>query len=315
MNLLTPRRDARQIRPGRRIERWRRLGRASAAAAAPPVATAGASTANPGPPGHDRAGRGNARSFRSRLATVPLRVHVQTRMSRARERLRDLTYGTPDPEDVRRDLARRYLRGSGLEIGALHRPLRVAPGIEVRYVDRLRVEELRVRYPEYASGWVVNPTVIDDSATLATVADASVDFVVANHVLEHMEDPIGTLRTWLRVVRDDGTVYLTVPDKRATFDRERPSTSAEHLRRDADDPAWSRQAHLLEYARLVEGLDGEAARLRAAELDAGDVDVHFHVWDRAELIALLVELSGPLSFEVEVVQANGPETIAILGKR
>ena len=35
--------------------------------------------------------------------------------------------------------------------------------------------------------------VVDDAQTLATFPDESVDFVIANHVLEHLEDPIGAL--------------------------------------------------------------------------------------------------------------------------
>jgi hypothetical protein len=45
-------------------------------------------------------------------------------------------------------IARRFIQGSGIEIGALHNPLRMPRGAQVRYVDRMPVAELRRQYPE-----------------------------------------------------------------------------------------------------------------------------------------------------------------------
>jgi ubiquinone/menaquinone biosynthesis C-methylase UbiE len=44
-------------------------------------------------------------------------------------------------------------------------------------------------------------TVVDDGARLASFADGSLDFVVANHMLEHAEDPIAALKHQLRVLK------------------------------------------------------------------------------------------------------------------
>jgi predicted SAM-dependent methyltransferase len=242
---------------------------------------------------------------------IPLRTRVLTRVHRLRRRVRDVTYGEPDPQGVREDVARRYLRGSGLEIGALHLPLRVPPQVTVRYVDRLRADELRRRYPEYADRWIVDPEVIDDAGTLGSVAGASQDFVIANHVLEHMENPIGALEAWLRVVRPGGVLYLAVPDKRRTFDAERPSTPISHLRRDHEEgPSWSRSQHYEEYARLAERVPEDGVAARAEVLESEHVDIHFHVWTLPELTAFLFSLELP--FDAELIQANGNETLLIL---
>ncbi len=45
-------------------------------------------------------------------------------------------------------IAAMYLQGEGIEIGGLHNPLDVPPGVRVRYVDRLPVERLRQEYPD-----------------------------------------------------------------------------------------------------------------------------------------------------------------------
>jgi len=42
--------------------------------------------------------------------------------------------------------------------------------------------------------------------------DASLDYVVANHVLEHCADPVRVLREWRRAVRPGGVIGFNVPD-------------------------------------------------------------------------------------------------------
>jgi hypothetical protein len=43
--------------------------------------------------------------------------------------------------DARRELSARYLFGEGVEIGPLHLPLAMPPGVKVSYVDRLKVAD------------------------------------------------------------------------------------------------------------------------------------------------------------------------------
>ena len=50
--------------------------------------------------------------------------------------------------------------------------------------------------------------------------------------MEHCEDPIMTIKTFVRVLRRDGFLFLAVPDKKYTFDKDRNLTSLEHLIRD-----------------------------------------------------------------------------------
>ena len=110
--------------------------------------------------------------------------------------------------DPRGQLAAECLRGGGVEIGALHQPMPLPPGAGVTYVDRMTVEELRAHYPELAELELTPVDVVDDGERLATFEDESVDFVVANHFLEHCENPIGTIETHLRKLRPGGVAVL-----------------------------------------------------------------------------------------------------------
>ena len=58
-------------------------------------------------------------------------------------RMRKAAPGPPaDPAVARQWVARWYLSGQGIEVGALHNPLKVPAEIKVRYVDRMPVPEL-----------------------------------------------------------------------------------------------------------------------------------------------------------------------------
>lgn len=216
----------------------------------------------------------------------------------------------------RPDVARVYLRGRGIEIGALHRPLRVPRAARVSYVDRLPREELYRQYPNLAGHDLVPVDIVDDAERLARIGDGSQDFVIANHFLEHCQDPIGTLLHFFRVLREDGILFLTVPDKRYTFDRDRPVTPLEHLRADHEKGAGlSKWEHLSEFVRLVfKRVDPEEVQREAKRLLATDFSIHYHVWTQTELMELLLEIRKRLPFEVELFLRRSYEVLIVLRK-
>jgi hypothetical protein len=112
--------------------------------------------------------------------------------------------GPADPPpvylDARAELAARFLSGLGLEIGGLHAPLEVPWHVQVRYVDRATVDQLRHEYPELSAERLTPVDIVDDGEVLTTIPDVSQDFIVANHFLEHCEDPIGTIGVHLSKV-------------------------------------------------------------------------------------------------------------------
>jgi len=214
-------------------------------------------------------------------------------------------------------IAKRYLAGDGLEIGALHNPLPLPKAARVRYVDRLPVPELRAHYPELDQEPLVEVDVIDDGERLETIGDSTQDFVVANHFLEHTQDPIGTLLNAYRVLRPGGVLYLAVPDKRHTFDVDRPLTPVDHLLRDHEEgPDVSRRAHFEEWARLVDRVPAAEVSRRAEQLMEQDYSIHFHVWTQRALLELLLALRGRfgLDFEIELLERIEYEVVFVLRK-
>lgn len=218
----------------------------------------------------------------------------------------------------REAVAANYLAGEGIEIGGLHNPMKVPPRARVRYVDRMPVDELRTHYPEMAARDLVHVDIVDDGERLTTIGDASQDFVIANHFLEHCEDPLRTLHHHFRVLKEGAVLFLSLPDKRYTFDMLREVTPLEHLERDyREGPSWSRDRHFLEWAELVEGLtDGAAIRARADELQRRDYSIHFHVWTMEDMLDLLRHLPRLLgiNFSIECIMRNEGEVNIVLRK-
>ncbi len=217
--------------------------------------------------------------------------------------------------DVRRYVSRLYIEGSGIEIGALHAPLEVLPPARVRYVDRMSAADLRTQYPELNAYALVEADIIDDGEHLETIADGSQDFVISSHFLEHCQDTIGAVKTMLRVLKPGGIAYCAVPDKRQTFDRNRPVTSFEHLVRDhVEGPAWSRERHFEEWVTLGEDVNTRGKTVR--ELMEMDYSIHYHVWTHGGLLELFAKLQEQigLDFEIEAVVRNWIEVIFVLRK-
>ena len=202
---------------------------------------------------------------------------------------------------ARRLAAWRFLRGRGIEIGAMHNPLPVPPWVAVRYVDRMDEAALRRHYPELSEYPALRVDLVDDGETLASLSDESQDFVIANSFLEHCEDPLRTLRNFARVLRPEGSLLLGIPDKRYTFDRDRAETPVEHILRDHwEGPDWSRAEHYRDWARHVLRVEGDVEiQAEASRLMHAGYSIHFHVWTREGVLEMMdaarTQLDLPLS--------------------
>ena len=209
--------------------------------------------------------------------------------------------------------AARWLTGAGIEIGALHNPLPVPPGTAVRYVDRLSVEELREHYPELDAEALVPVDISGDAEDLSTLADASQDFVIANHLLEHLENPLRGLEEMTRVLRPGGILYLALPDPRLTFDRDRELTSVDHVVADYRGATKAtREAHYVEWVERAEPLvdflvatGAPTGEPRVRELMAKSYSIHFHVWRPDTFLGVLLAARQEAGVLLEPLEFSG----------
>jgi SAM-dependent methyltransferase len=214
-----------------------------------------------------------------------------------------------------------WLEGDGIEIGALHNPLHVPFNARVRYVDHLPIAALRAHYPELDGLPLVDVDVIGTAEKLSELPNASVDFVIANHLLEHLEDPLAGLREFQRVLKPGGIIYLALPDQRLTFDRDRVLTSLDHLLEEhcnqtAEANRWG---HYLDWSSKVDK-KGSASEAHAADLMRRRYSIHFHVWRPDTFLEFFYAARRLLGLELELLEFAPPETpddiefILILGK-
>lgn len=55
------------------------------------------------------------------------------------------------------------------------------------------------------------------------------------HSLEHVGNVIKAVNEWHRILKKDGELILVLPDKRYTFDHDRPYTTFDHLQKDYEN--------------------------------------------------------------------------------
>lgn len=236
---------------------------------------------------------------------------------------------------TRSALAERHIRGSGIEIGALHSPLLVPAGVTVRYVDRVSRAQSIQAFPELNPDHIVEPDYVTDGFSLTAIEDASQDFVIANHVLEHTPNTLGAIVAWHRVLRPGGVVFAAVPIVDRTFDRGRSVTPPRHIWEDWQVMAESAQVtgrdlpHYREWVaislRAISRHNGtplpewdstEIDRIACEKMNASE-EIHFHTFTYAsfrELLTSIVPSLLPDLHLVELRECDRFEAVAILAR-
>lgn len=155
---------------------------------------------------------------------------------------------------------------------------------------------------------------ICNATDLSIIPDASYDFLLSSHCLEHIANPLKAVGEWLRILRHGAYVLIIVPDKRYTFDHMRPITQFDHI--------------LYDYEQNV-GEDDlthvpETIRLHDAKLDMlikdCDVDwsnnietrrMHHHVFDER----LLKQVADYCGLETMRMDWINPNNIVMLARK
>ncbi len=236
---------------------------------------------------------------------------------------------------ARKRLAFRYLQGAGVEIGALQHPLEMPPGVVVRYLDQVTRDENIRRYPHLDAARIVESDLLDDGFALTSIAPASQDFVIANHLLEHASNPLQTLVNWRRVLKVNGILFLTLPNGAVNFDQGRGITPLVHLKEDYElvkngdlgEFARRNREHCREFVEIsIPNLNRMRRRRPMTEQRQREYleqlvaeqssDPHFHLFSRSSMEELCrhltVSLTPDLSLQEIAPSRLGHEYIMVL---
>ena len=138
--------------------------------------------------------------------------------------------------DIRTNYAIKYLLGSGYEIGAQTNPLiipdKYKSQINISYIDRMSKQE-SCQIFNLDENALVEVDLVCEADNLFALANESVDFIVACHVIEHTVDLIHTIQEMLRVIKQGGVLFLVYPNNGLNkFDFFRVKTTWHHIMED-----------------------------------------------------------------------------------
>jgi SAM-dependent methyltransferase len=226
----------------------------------------------------------------------------------------------------RRRLAR-DLHGRGVELGPGCHPLKLGPFVEeIRYCDAHDRASFARAFPEVAHAEKFPDPVdfrlqFDREPFADRIGRGTLDFAVANHLLEHLVNPIRFLEQCYEVLKLGGILYLGLPDKRRVFDRDRRRTQLSDLiaRFEADESDLSDE-RVAEFVNLVE--QPEVA-LRPGDPSQRDVfewhrrrSVHVNVWLVDDIVELFLHRGRRLEMSWELYDGalGGDEFLLLFRK-
>jgi len=227
----------------------------------------------------------------------------------------------PISNPVRKYLSKKYIKGNGIEIGALHYPLWTNQQAKVKYVDRMNTKQLQKNYPELNDLKLMDVDIIDNGEKLNSINNNSLDFIICNHMLEHCQNPLGTIRNHLKKIKRGKYLYYAVPNKKYTFDIDRKLTSFSHLiKDDKNGPNTSKKEHYLEWIEFVEKStdtsNTKKVKARLSFLMKKNYSIHFHVWNENSFLSFIKQSRKYLknTFNLINFTTNNKEMIVILKK-
>lgn len=155
---------------------------------------------------------------------------------------------------------------------------------------------------------------ICEASDLHDVQSNKYDFLMASHCLEHCANVLKTVREWVRVIKNKGSLLLVLPVKENCFDHNRAVTSFDHLVNDLKSNVDETDlAHLDEILTLHDlSMDPQAGTkeqfIKRSEDNFHNRCLHHHVFD----IGLLKKIYS--YFNISVLDtASTPYHHIILG--
>ena len=147
-------------------------------------------------------------------------------------------------------------------------------------------------------------------------SDAHFQFLLSEHVLEHLPNPIIALREFRRVLKRDGILFLFLPHPERTFDRYRAVTSLEHLyedfKRQTSSLGPSEALHWKEWnEKVLEKNLAPHYRNFTREESLKNNIIHRHVFSPVILATLLVQEGWTILERIDCVPDRSDSFVII----
>ena len=219
--------------------------------------------------------------------------------------------------------------GTGLEVGGPSRIFSARGNVPI-YVDAMHIDNCNFRADTVWEGSIDSGRTfsfnknrapgrqyISEATDLSEINDASYDYLISSHCIEHLANPLLGLSEWIRVVKPGGMLVLVFPHKDGTFDHRRPVTTMAHLQEDRDaNTGEDDMTHLEEVLELHDyarspGVGGvEEFRQRSLN-NLENRCLHHHVFDTS----LAVQIIDHMQLQIHAVELFHPFHIAITARK
>lgn len=198
------------------------------------------------------------------------------------------------------------LAGQGLEIGALNQAARIPTHCNVKYCDANTREEIINLFPELRIEDLVPVDYVCDldMRGLYLFNDNSFDFVIFNHVIEHVANPVKAIKEIFRIAKINGLIVISAPDKDYTFDKQRAITPFEHVFKDfKDDVIEAVDEHYVDFLKAVHPEVFELSQKKINERIqfVKQRREHVHVWDSTAFSEFLFQCFRILEINAKLI--------------
>ena len=191
----------------------------------------------------------------------------------------------------------KLLDGRGIEIGPFEHPATLPDQCTVEYCDVISTEEAKDLFPEVDHQNLVEiDHIIDlDQNGLSKFENEKFDFVIINHVIEHLFNPVLAVLECIRVLRPRGHLVIAVPDKKYTFDQERPLTTyqsiQDRIKREPAHPIPEDYQEIITY--IHKKLINASAEAQKTALEGFlKRREHLNIWDSKTFNEFMIQVLG-----------------------
>lgn len=147
--------------------------------------------------------------------------------------------------------------------------------------------------------------------------DGTFEFILSEHVLEHIANPIKSLCQWIEKLAVGGKLIIVLPHKERTNDCHRQVTSLEHLIKDyQNDVPYNDETHFQDWWDNVVEKDLMPEHYKHIPKDKliDTASIHHHVWTTKEIVELFEYLGLNISHTEEKLH-DRRDSFLVIGEK
>lgn len=190
-----------------------------------------------------------------------------------------------------------YCRGNGLEVGALDKPF-MFKFSKMKYADVSNVEQLKQGIKDlnisglYKKSYIKSDFLMQfPKFDLPQISSESFDFVYSSHSLEHSKNPIFAIAEYLRIVKKNGIIYTIIPNRKFTWEFNRPTTNAHSIIRKFEENIFHYTKQEAEEIIKFHGGHSLYKTMQKKDIDFITKDNlgrhHYHTFDDSNILKII----------------------------